>query len=92
MGFCDLQFPLEGQMPGFKPNSNSIGIAFKHVMDIDGSLVRFGNHVNYHFEKGDFIGIGIIHRPNVKMECFSTCNGKFLGKTSYIFKKMIKKA
>lgn len=48
-------------------------------MKIDGILNKFGNAVG-DFKNGDVIGLGIIQKPDWKMECFSTCNGHLLGK------------
>lgn len=48
-------------------------------MWIDGHWKIFGNG-NRYFKKEDFVGIGIIHHLNMKMECFATLNGELLGK------------
>jgi hypothetical protein len=59
--------------------NNSIGIWRKDGIWIDGSWTKIGN-VGGYFKKGDFVGLGIIHRSNSKMECFTTWNGQLLGK------------
>ena len=58
---------------------NSIRICTKGGMVIDGSWTEFKYGYEL-FKKGDIIGIGIIQQSNLKMECFGTSNGKFLGK------------
>jgi hypothetical protein len=68
---------LGGKLFGLE--KNSIGIGRKGGIWIDGKWNTFGN-VDEDFNKGDYIGLGIIHQPNSKMECFATWNGKLLGK------------
>ena len=78
--------------------NNSIGIFDKEDLWIDGELIDFNNAkedlensngdfeiADEYFKKGDIVGIGIIHHPNSKLECFATWNGELLGKI--IFKK-----
>jgi hypothetical protein len=81
IGFCDQQFSLEGEWLGWNNNSSSNSIGFGNKIGIwfDGSRIEFGN-VGERFKKLDLIGVGIIQYPKGKMECFATCNGKFLGK------------
>lgn len=44
------------------------------------------------FLKGDMVGVGIIHWPNSKIECFATSNGELLGKNYLmIFNYLTKK-
>jgi len=77
---------LEGEVLGF---SNSIGIDRKGGIWINGSLIKFGfEYPNESFNEGDFVGIGMIHHTNLKMECFATWNGVSLGKIIYEFVKM----
>ena len=80
IGFCERKFPLEDIKIGFENNSNSIGIASKMGICIDGLWIKFQN--NGYFEKNDVIGIGLIHQTNGKMECFITLNGKLHGKSN----------
>ena len=50
---------------------------------VDGSIIKFGKVDDVYddfFVEGDFVGLGLIHRQNSKIECFVTCNGKLLGK------------
>jgi hypothetical protein len=68
---------LEGK--GIGQENNSIGIWHKNGIWIDGSWTKIGND-SEEFIKGDFVGLGIIHRSNSKMECFTTWNGQLLGK------------
>ena len=77
IGFCDQQFPLEDKQLGWV-DSNSIGIDEKYGMQIDGNFIEFRN-VQEYFKESDFVGLGIIHHPNSKMECFATWNGKLMG-------------
>jgi hypothetical protein len=69
---------LEGQILGWV-YSNSIGNGNKDGIWIDRSWTTFENADEY-FNKGVFIGIGIIQHPKGKMECFATWNGQLLGK------------
>jgi hypothetical protein len=59
--------------------NNSIGIWNNGDMHIDGEKIEFKNSRGF-FKEGDFLGIGIIHGPISKMECFVTSNGELLGK------------
>jgi len=77
IGFCTENFRLNGELIGLY--ANSIGIGIKGAIAIDGSFKEFGND-NGWFKKRNVIGIGLIQRPNTKMECFVTFNGKLLGK------------
>lgn len=76
IGFCVQEFPLEGESVGWE---DSIGIWGKEIIAIDGTQVKIGKDKGL-FKKRDFVGIGIVHQPNWKMECFVTLNGKLLGK------------
>jgi hypothetical protein len=58
---------------------NIVGICHKHAICIDGSWTEFGND-DERLSKGSVLGLGIIHQPNAKMECFATRDGKFIGK------------
>lgn len=87
IGFCDQQFPLEGELLGSEDNSNSMGFYYKYGIWIDGSYIKFEN-INGWFMKLDFIGIGIIQYPNGKIKCFVTYNSDLLGNIVKIkFKK-----
>ena len=77
IGFCSEHFPLNGELIGLY--ANSIGIGIKGAIAIDGSFKEFGNE-NEWFKKRNVIGMGLIQKPNSKMECFVTLNGKLLGK------------
>jgi hypothetical protein len=64
-----------------------IGIVTKWGILIDETTwIKFENDGGWYFQKDDVIGIGIIHQPNSKLECFATFNGKLLGE---IFGKKI---
>lgn len=76
IGFCDHKFPLENKWFG---GSNSIGIYCKVRILIDRFAIVFRNGIEEDFNEGDMIGIGIIHQPNSKMECFCTWNEELLG-------------
>jgi len=82
-GFCDKKFSLQFQWLGWDnsiySNYNSIGIRCKDEILINGISATF-EYSDEDFVEGDFVGLGIICQPNSKMECFSTCNGKLLGK------------
>jgi len=87
IGFCDEQFPLENKVLGFENNSIGIGLKRGGIW-IDGSDEKFENvDEDEYFSDGDCVGIGIIHHyPNGKMQCFATCNGKYLGKINFKIK------
>lgn len=78
IGFCTQHFPLEEESLGSR--NNSIGICRKDGIWIGGSWIEFANgHELWCFNEWDFIGLGIIHHPNSKLECFATFDGKLLG-------------
>jgi hypothetical protein len=78
LGYCGHQFPLEGHWHGYKNNS-SFGLYQKGLILFDGKPTFYRYEGDIYFEKGDFVGIGIIYHPNSKMECFATWNGQLLG-------------
>jgi len=77
IGFSQQHFPMEDKYVG--KEKNSIGIFQKDGIYIDGNYIKFKN-VDGSFKEGDFVGLGIIHQANCKLECFATYNGKLLGK------------
>jgi hypothetical protein len=71
------KFPLEGKWLGSE--NNSIGIDQKGGMEVYGNWQKFNEKEGW-FQKGDFVGIGIINSSkNSSMKCFATLNGELLG-------------
>lgn len=51
-----------------------------NALSINGSKIELGKKL-FTKKKGDFLGVGIIHHPNLKMVCFATFSGQVMGKT-----------
>lgn len=78
IGFCTQEFPLEGKNLW---STNAIHISHKGGITTGPAIHNTFENIHGNFEEGDVIGTGIIHSPaNSSMHCFSTCNGKLLGK------------